>query len=91
MKAFLCLSLCLTSCVPVPVYKELQKKISASQKERNDLRKQLNQCEEQNKNLTGKLNEKPLPVRQPIDQVELEAIKKQALEEVKKKYNDKQK
>ena len=71
-----------TSCVPMPVYQELKRKLSASQEERNFLKKSLKDCETENKKLT----ETPPPVRKPIDKEELEEIKRKAFEEVDQNY-----
>lgn len=77
----------LIGCVPIPIYQENQKKVSALQAQLNLARKRLEECEGQNKNL--KSQPKPSPVKIVIEQDELNEIKKKSLEEAERKSKSK--
>jgi hypothetical protein len=77
-KLVLCLVF-LEGCVPFPLYQDLQKKLSVSKAEINDIKKKLEACEDQKKEL--KAQPKASPAKISIEQDELEAIKKQSLRE----------
>jgi len=76
----------LTGCVPMPVYEQLQKKISTVESEKNTLKKELDQCGEKNTKLTNELKASKLPVKNVIDSDQLDEIKKRSLGEAEERY-----
>ena len=80
---FLVLLIIGVGCVPPLQYEAVKKELSASQEERNALKKKLNQCEAQNKKLAEEIRS---PIKKTIEPKELEEIKKKAFDETDKKY-----
>ncbi len=77
-----------SGCVPLPIYEELQKKVSAVEADKNILKKKAYACADQNRKLAEELKAAKLPVKNPIDKSELDEIKKQSLREAEKGYRD---
>lgn len=79
----------LTGCVPIPVYQELQKKMSSVQEEKNNLKKKLEQCEGKIKKLQEDMKMEPPKQtinQKPLAPSELEEIKRKALDDTEKRF-----
>lgn len=81
------MALLLGGCVPLPIYQEQQKKLSAALADRNALTQDILTCEKQNKRLIEALKSRPrVMTKDPIDQKELDEIKKKALEDAERRF-----
>lgn len=80
----------LSGCVPLAEHRKLQKKIGAIAEENNTARMNKTICEERVKRLeldNRHLIEKLSAPQPPLEAEKLEEIKKQAFEEVDRKFN----
>lgn len=80
-----------TGCVPLTQYQDLEMRMSVQMAQRNQESKDIATCEERIKTLKEQLKQKPTTttivvpaVTKPIDQKELDEIKKKALIEAER-------